>query len=884
VSKVEDVYLLRRGTRFDGTLHLMPHHLVFSYLPSLPADAPANAKPPRQKEVWITYPMINYCSLKSCPPVLRQEPSIRIRCRDFTFFAFFFPNDKKARVVYDSIRALSCKIGRLDKLLAFSYQPKPPEDQQNGWNIYDARREWKRLGISPKDSEKGWRISEVNLEYKYAPTYPALLVVPTNVSDSVLRYAGEYRSRQRIPALVYRHPVNNCSITRSSQPTPGLRGNRNPQDERLVAAIWATNRGWKPANISSSNSAELTPDTSVVNLNDSSANSSFVGAVEGSIDAGRTTADDLTASSETDADAPKVYGAQQRNLIVDARPTVNAYAMQAVGLGSEKMDYYPGAEKAYLGIDNIHVMRKSLDTVIEALKESDLVPFPPNRQLLAKSNWIKHIANILDGTALIARTVGIMHSHVLIHCSDGWDRTSQLSALSQILLDPYYRTLEGFIVLVEKDWLSFGHMFRHRSGFLSHEKWFTIENEKIERKHDGTGGSNAFENALRGARGLFNRHNESNESLNQLPETNMPENVTDVADTPSSKPVQIGAAEEHRVTKVNELSPVFHQFLDCVYQLHYQHPTRFEFSERFLRRLLYHLYSCQYGTFLFDNEKERVDTRAKERTRSVWDYFLCRKQEFMNPKYEPEIDDAIRGKERMIFPRKGEARWWAECFGRTDEEMNVFGPQAPPNLTPQTSNQSTGRSGTSTPIVQEPIVTGTESADGATGAGTTVQLPPTHAVGDRSPRVSNTPKPLDAAAALGQDLRQGVMAGFEKLGITSNTNRAVSPAAATSRPSEDVAREVVKPSSDLSTGTETGGNAEDVTHEAAEEDVKKSLEDSNRLSSEASTEQSLEPASTQIADLGLGADIVEKKAENRSRSRKPTQAAEAKKEVEMEMQ
>jgi hypothetical protein len=144
----------------------MPHHLVFSYLPPPPADAPPDAKPPRQKEVWITYPMINYCCLKPCPPILRQEPSIRIRCRDFTFFAFFFPNEKKARDVYDSIRALSCKIGRLDKLLAFSYQPKPPEDQQNGWDIYDARREWKRLGISPKDTEKGWRISEVNIEYK----------------------------------------------------------------------------------------------------------------------------------------------------------------------------------------------------------------------------------------------------------------------------------------------------------------------------------------------------------------------------------------------------------------------------------------------------------------------------------------------------------------------------------------------------------------------------------------------------------------------------------------------------------------------------------------------------------------------------------------------
>jgi myotubularin-related protein 6/7/8 len=718
---------------------------------------------------------------------------------------------------------------------------------------------------------------------QYAPTYPALLVVPTNVSDSVLRYAGEYRSRQRIPALVYRHPINNCSITRSSQPTPGLRGNRNPQDERLVAAIWATNRGWKPATASSSNFAEFTPDTSVVNLNDSSANSSFIGAVEENTNAGRTTVDDLTASSETEHDAPKVYGAQQRNLIVDARPTVNAYAMQAVGLGSEKMDYYPGAEKAYLGIDNIHVMRKSLDTVIEALKESDLVPFPPNRQLLAKSNWIKHIANILDGTALIARTVGIMHSHVLIHCSDGWDRTSQLSALSQILLDPYYRTLEGFIVLVEKDWLSFGHMFRHRSGFLSHEKWFTIENEKIERKNDGTGGSNPFENALRGARGLFNRHNESNESLNQLPETNVPENGTDAAEPTSAKPTPIGAAEEHRITKVNELSPVFHQFLDCVYQLHYQHPTRFEFSERFLRRLLYHLYSCQYGTFLFDNEKERIDTRAKERTRSVWDYFLCRKQEFMNPKYEPEIDDAVRGKERMIFPRKGEARWWAECFGRTDEEMNVFGPQAPANLTPQTSNASTGRSGTSTPIIQEPIVTGTETAEGATGAGTIVHPPPTYAAGDHSPKNSNTPKPLDAAAALGQDLRQGVLASFEKLGITGNANRAASPAAASDRPSEEVARDAVKPSSGLSADVDKDQKAHDATQITANEKSEQPLGKTNKTDDDFGAEKPTESVPPQAADLGLGADIVEKKAENRSRSRqqKPSQT---KTEVEMEMQ
>ena len=652
-----DIHALRGGKPELGDLALNNFHLVFRFPPESQAAADPSAPKTPQKHVWFAFHVISQCTLKLSPPSSGIPSSIRIQFRDFTYVSFNFTDDKEAKDAFDFIRTRTCKLGSIEKLLAFSYRPPPnsPECKINGWDVYDARSEFRRQGISEKAGDLGWRITSINQDYRFSPTYPALLVVPSKISDNTLKYAATFRSRERIPTLTYLHPINNCTITRSSQPFVGLRMKRSIQDERLVGACFSASTDALGNPVASSN--DQSPSSSHVDLSaeagDPDLSLSETERMEDEMIAGNAFYDEKTGKR-------LIYGAQQHNLIVDARPAINSYAMQAIGMGSENMDYYRFARKVFLNIDNIHVMRESLDKVISAIKDADVSPFPPNRDLLAKSKWLKHITGILDGSAIIARQVGIQHSHALIHCSDGWDRTSQLCALSQIMLDPYYRTMEGFIVLVEKDWLSFGHMFGLRSAHLNHESWFTVDSDALAgstvKPGENDGRGDAIENALASARRFFNKKDSSGD-----PED--PSAVDEAKPAPTTGP-------EAQATRLKDVSPVFHQFLDATYQLLRQHPTRFEFNERFLRRLLYHVYSSQYGTFLCNNERQRHEFKLRERTSSVWAYFLSRRQEFTNDEYDATIDDHTKGRERLLFPRLNEVRWWHQVFNRTDDEMN----------------------------------------------------------------------------------------------------------------------------------------------------------------------------------------------------------------------
>ncbi|EPX73050.1 myotubularin family phosphatidylinositol-3-phosphatase [Schizosaccharomyces octosporus yFS286] len=547
VAKVENVKFLNKGNEINGTLHLTAYHSIFSDIEG-------------KREIWTAYSMINFVRL--C--LNERTYCIRVQCRDFVFYCLKFQSSKDAMDVYDTLRELT-SVTSVNRLYAYHYMPTGEEGKvKSGWDLFLLENEYRRMGVGNSNSAEGagtnWRLTKINENYLECQSYPQILAVPTNVSDSVIHYGCKYRSKNRFPTLTYLHK-NSFSITRASQPLVGLRQNRSAQDEKIVEAIFAT-----------------------------------------SIIPGK------------------------ENLIVDARPSTNAMANIAVGAGSENMDHYRFAKKIYLGIDNIHVMRESLSKIVNALRNTDISAASPSVEQLNKSNWLKHLTNILQGAVLIIQTVHFQHAHVLVHCSDGWDRTSQLCALPQLCLDPHYRTIEGFMMLIEKDWLAFGHRFAERCCHLPGKRIFSTDNSSPEEQQTS---SSVASSTLQYTFCTF-------------------------------RSALSGFAVDHS-EKMS--SPVFHQFLDCVWQIMRQFPKYFEFNERFLRRLLYHLYSCQYGSFLYNSQRERKQAAVSKQTRSIWDYFMSRKKEFTNLDYE-YYDD-------VLLPNATDLKWWASSFGQPDENMNI---------------------------------------------------------------------------------------------------------------------------------------------------------------------------------------------------------------------
>jgi myotubularin-related protein 6/7/8 len=636
-----------------------------------------------------------------------RSPAIRIRCKDFQMLALHFDSstsnttaDEAARHAFYTLRDRCC-VDRIEEMYAFDFKA-PPQEKAASNGPYDARKEFARMGIGAKVVDgpgTAWRITDINHDYIYSYTYPKVLCVPRAVSDNTLKYGALFRSKERIPALAYLH-YNGGSISRASQPMVGIKGKRNPQDEKLVQAIFSSHT--PPLPLPEDSPVQVpsmaSPSTTTLDSATTDLDVDIADLDLGKGGAGR----DVKDQEKSAAECPrKTYGSQRSNLIVDARPYVNMAFNKVAGGGIEDVANYAGHDmptvKVYLDIANIHEMRNSLDAVVKSFGHADYVDLPPNQDMLARSGWLRHIEGVLKGAEKVARVVGLGGSHALIHCSDGWDRTSQVSAMAQLMLDPYYRTLDGYITLVQKDFVSFGHKFRDRNGIEGSEEWFGIENERIQPSRRQHGGSESNNLQALSTKALSNARDWFEKSRGSIFK---PQNGMTAPESPSSRPPSPPpnplihsppSAKEKKKQKMKptEVSPIFHQFLDATFQLLHQAPTVFEFNERFLRRLFYHVYAGQYGEFLFNNERDRSQ---HPNLPSAWGHFLSRRAEFVNPDYVARTPDPLLFPKHMNKEELVPLRWWSGLFGRKDEEMNVprasLARQDQPSLFTQASSVS----------------------------------------------------------------------------------------------------------------------------------------------------------------------------------------------------
>lgn len=426
-----------------------------------------------------------------------------------------------------------------------------------------AMEEFTRQGIVKSAGGGGiahsspWTVIHANTKnYGLCSTYPSVLVVPRSIVGSddgnnfegkgigILRRCAAFRSENRFPVLTWGSSKHGGSIWRSSQPKVGLQGYRSTEDERYLYAI---GEEAKRANLAADARAE--------------------GGVGSGSSAGRYPKEFLRMLCGRNNESDLIMEGSNSSCmikIMDMRPKSAAMANRTQGYGYENTNYYRGSTINFYGIGNIHAVR-------DAYQKVHALCLNPNTsdiqwmQLVENTNWPSMTRLILSASWQTAFHVHYNRLPILLHCSHGWDRTSQVSALAQLLLDPHYRTREGFSALVEKDFLSFGHPFHTRCGH--------------------------------------------------------------------------GEGKNEQGGDEGQLSPIFLQFLDCVFQLVNQFPNYFEFNARYLLLLSENIYSCRFGTLLCDSEREReVVAGIRQRTYCMWEY-LDSIPDLVNPLFNKSAND-----------------------------------------------------------------------------------------------------------------------------------------------------------------------------------------------------------------------------------------------------